>query len=214
MSAFNENYFKGGGSAEGNTIEEMLAEGESVLWRGKPKKKAFVIARILKMMPFAVIWLLFDGTFIGIMIGFGVFSEMPPIFTAAICIFMAFHLIPVWIWISNIVTANRQHKNIEYAFTDRRIIIRSGIIGIDVHNIYYAEIQSVNLKVGLIDRRLKVGDIYIKSANQAQVLWDIEDPYRITTQLQKIAADIKADIYYPNALRPEENEGYRTQYKG
>ena len=66
----------------------------------------------------------------------------------------------------------------------------------------------------LIDRRLKVGDIYIKSANQAQVLWDIEDPYRITTQLQKIAADIKADIYYPNALRPEENEGYRTQYKG
>ncbi|PWM71803.1 MAG: hypothetical protein DBX59_07925 [Bacillota bacterium] len=215
MAEFNENYFKDDHSPMGSAaIEDMLAEGESILWRGKPKKSAFILSRVLKMLPFALIWLVFDGGFIGLMVGLDVFSQMPPVFTVFICVFFAFHLIPVWIWISHIVTANRQHKNLEYAFTDRRIIIRSGVIGVDVNNLYYTDIQNVNLKVGLIDRWLKVGDIYVKSASQAQVLWDIEQPYTITTKLQKITADIKADIYYPNALRPAENEGYKTNYKG
>ena len=215
MAVFNENYFKSDGTDSGETtLESLLAEGETVLWKGKPKKAAFILSRVLRMMPFALIWLIFDGVFIGFMIGQNVFAQMPPVFTVFICIFFALHLIPVWIWISNIVTANRRHKNLEYAFTDRRVIVRSGLIGIDVHNFYYTDIQGVNLKVGLIDKWLKVGDIYIKSANQAQVLWDIEQPYAITTKLQKITADIKADVYYPNALRPSVNEGYRTEYKG
>ena len=28
-----------------------------------------------------------------------------------------------------------------------------------------------------------------------------------------IANDIKTDIYYPNSLRPKENEGYKTEFK-
>ena len=43
---------------------------------------------------------------------------------------------------------------------------------------------------------------------------DITDPYFIYSQLKKIANDIKQDILYPNALRPEENPGYKTSYKG
>ena len=128
-------------------------------------------------------------------------------------VFFAFHLLPVWIWISNIVTAGRRQKNIEYIFTDRRIIIKSGLIGIDVNNIFYADIQSVNLKVGLVDKLLHVGDIYISGSAQAQVLWDIENPYEVTSRLQKIVNDIKTDIYFPNALRPDTNSGFDTQYK-
>lgn len=106
-----------------------------------------------------------------------------------------------------------QTKNIEYIFTDRRIIIKSGLIGIDVNNIFYADIQSVNLKVGLVDKLLHVGDIYISGSAQAQVLWDIENPYDVTSRLQKIVNDIKTDIYFPNALRPDTNSGFDTQYK-
>ena len=58
---------------------------------------------------------------------------------------------------------------------------------------------------------LKVGDIYITSNNKAQVLWDIENPYIISNKLQKIVSDIKTDIQYPNALRPETNSGYKTK---
>ena len=64
----------------------------------------------------------------------------------------------------------------------------------------------------LIDKMLKVGDIYIKSKNSSQVLFDISDPYFITQKLQEIVIDIKTDIEFPNGLRPEENPGYQTKY--
>ena len=59
---------------------------------------------------------------------------------------------------------------------------------------------------------LKVGDIYVRSLNEAVVLSDIENPYVIGNKLQQIVNDIKADIQYPNALRPEDNQGYQTKY--
>lgn len=148
------------------------------------------------------------------MIGFGVFAEVPVGMIIFICVFFLFHLLPVWLWIKNILTANKEYKHLEYAFTNSRIIIRSGIIGVNISNIYYSDIENINLRVGLIDKMLKVGDIYITSNNNAQVLWDIENPYNISNKLQKIAADLKADIQYPNALRPSENGGYQTKYTG
>ena len=59
---------------------------------------------------------------------------------------------------------------------------------------------------------LKVGDIYITGKFEATVLYDISDPYFITNQLQKIINDIKTDISFPNAFRPEENKGFKTKY--
>ena len=106
------------------------------------------------------------------------------------------------------------HKNIEYAFTDKRIIVKSGIIGIDFKNVFYADIISVNLKVGIIDRICKTGDIYIVSMGGATVISDIENPYFITEKLQKIVLDMKMDAAYPNELRPSVNKGFNTEYTG
>lgn len=213
MAKFNEKYF--GKQAYGEyAIEKMLSEGEEILWQGKPKKKAYVLAAVFRMMPFALIWLLFDGAVIGIMIKSDVFEEAPAYFVLLIVAFFAFHLIPVWIWISNIITSGMRHKNIEYAFTNTRIIIKTGLVGIDIANIYYADVENINLRVGAIDRILHVGDIYISSSEKAQVLWDIENPYEITAKLQKIVNDIKTDTYYPNNLRPSSNNGFNTKYKG
>jgi hypothetical protein len=105
-------------------------------------------------------------------------------------------------------------KNIEYVFTDKRIIIRSGVIGIDFKNIYYSDVEGINCKVGIFDRVFKVGDLYIKALNQSAVLMNIETPYFYLQKLQKITLDIKTDIQYPNDLRPKENHGYNTEYKG
>ena len=65
-----------------------------------------------------------------------------------------------------------------------------------------------------VEKMFKVGDIYVKSDTQSAVLDDIEHPYEYLSRLQKITLDIKADIYYPNDLRPGENHGYNTKYKG
>ena len=122
----------------------------------------------------------------------------PPSMFIFLIVFFLIHLAPVWIWLSRVLTASRRHKNLEYAFTDKRIIIKSGIIGIDFKSIYYSDIVNVNLKVGIIDRMLHVGDIYINSHAGADVLFDIENPYFISEKLQKIVLDIKADISFPN----------------
>lgn len=213
MKHIDENYFRNDKKSF-CTLEDVLNENERILWRGKPKKKAYVLNAFFKMFPFAFIWLLFDGAFIGAFLFVGSKGNIPPFAIVMLVAFFAIHLLPVWIWLVNIVTANKQHKNLEYAFTDKRIVIKSGVIGIDFKNIYYSDIQSVNLKVGIIDRILKVGDVYVKSASGADVLFDIDDPYFITQKLQTIVLDIKTDVQFPNALRPKENAGYQTTYTG
>lgn len=209
MAKLDENYFKTN-SSDIQTIEEMVGPDEQILWRGKPKKRAYLINAFTKMLPIALIWLIFDGGFIGLMIG--TMDEIPAPVKIFMAVFFLFHLAPVWIWLSHVLTANKQHENLEYAFTQKRIIIKSGIIGIDFKNIYYSEIDSVNLRVGLVDRIEKVGDIYIKSIGGANVLYDLENPYTLTEKLQKIVVDIKTDIQFPNNLRPAENDGYSTKY--
>lgn len=211
MAKLDENYFKIDPSGRDlKNIEDVIGSDEQILWSGKPKKRAFLINAFTKMLPIALIWLLFDGAFIGLMIG--TMDEIPAPVKIFMVVFFLFHLMPVWIWLSNVLTANRQHENLEYAFTQKRIIIKSGIIGIDFKNIYYSEIDSVNLRVGLVDRIEKVGDIYIKSIGGANVLYDLENPYSLTEKLQKIVVDIKTDIQFPNNLRPAENDGYSTKY--
>lgn len=214
MKKINENYFKNSktDSSKLTEIEDIINKDEQVLWKGKPKKSAYILGSIFNMLPIGLIWLLFDGAFIGIMIANNVFKEMPFFVIIGIIAFFAIHLIPVWAWVGNIITSSHKYKNLEYAFTNKRIIIKSGLIGVDFKNIYYSEIESVNLSVGLSDKILKVGDIYIKSQGQSQVMFDISDPYFISQKLQEIVIDIKTDIEFPNGLRPEENPGYRTKY--
>ena len=81
----------------------VLSAGEAILWQGKPKKGAFIATKSLTMMPFALLWLAFDSTFIiagirgGEMLGF-------------LIPFMLLHLMPVWIWLANVITAGRRWK--------------------------------------------------------------------------------------------------------
>lgn len=195
-----------------------LAEGEQELWSAKPKKSAFIINNIVRMMPVALIWLLFDSFIIYVFISSGAIKEM----VLPIILFFAFHLLPVWIWLGNVLTANKKWKNTKYYVTDKRIIVQTGIIGESYDTIYYKDIKNVSLKIGVIDKLLKVGDIYIdtgsiltsSSKNVMMTILDVENPYEIYGKLQKIVLDIQTDIEFPNAYRPDENPGYNTKYKG
>ena len=189
-----------------NDIDDLIAEGETVLWRGQPRRSAYIAAAVIKMLPIVLIWLAFDITFIWVMvtqIGDGV-----PWF---VWLFFALHLAPVWIWIANIVRSVLELKNIRYAVTDKRIIVRSGVI-VDLKFMYFNDITNVRVRVGLTDRLFKVGDIYITAENQRSVLYDIAAPYSVGNEIQRIVRDIKNDAAFPNALRPAGNPGYDTAY--
>lgn len=198
-----------------NEIDKFLVKGETLIWSGKPKKSAFIINKSLMMLPIALLWLAFDSTFIIASLKGG--SQM----LWFIIPFFAIHLMPVWIWLGNVLTANKRWQNTKYAITDRRIIITSGFIGAECQTIYYKDIKKVNLKIGIIDKLLKVGDIYFEtndfvptnnnSIPQTAFL-DIENIYEIYPKIQKVVLDIQTDIEYPNNLRPDQNDGYQTKY--
>ncbi len=210
MARYNEKNYKAD-KLNDYSIENLLQSDEQVLLKTKPNKKAFIVSKILTMLPFALIWILFDGFMIYMMVSNDIFSHVPVFVTVFIVLFFLIHLMPFWMWLVNTLTAWAQYKNIEYVLTNKRIIIKSGVI-VDIKNIYYGDIQSVNVKVGIIDNMFKVGDVYIKSANGATALMDIEKPYLVLNQIQAIVNDIKTDIIFPNAYRPENNEGFNTKY--
>lgn len=203
----NERYFNDNAS-QMHEIDDVLTPGEKVLWRGKPNKASYVWAAVLKMMPIALLWLAIDGAFIFGMISTGEITEM----LWFVIPFFALHLLPVWIWIGNIIKAVGEIKNIEYAITDKRVIVRSGLVGIDFKFINHTEIDSVNVKVGFVDKICKVGDVYINSTSNSAVLFDLEEPYYVAKNLQKLSFDVKTDVQYPNAMRPDQNNGYHTTY--
>ena len=181
---FNEDYFQIGKNDNPKTIEESLEKDEKIVWSGKPQKKAFVLNNVFKMLPVALLWIAFDSFFIAML---SVNSDMIP--TPAIvflCVFFVFHLMPVWIWIYRCATAAKRHRNTEYAFTDRRIIIRKGLVAVDFKSIGYKDVAAVNLRYGVIDRIVKVGDIYITSTGKATVLEDLENPASVEQILQQL----------------------------
>ncbi|MDE7440219.1 MAG: PH domain-containing protein [Clostridia bacterium] len=209
MGTIDENYFKMPEVTQNNSIEEILDSDETVLLRQKPKKKAYIFNSIAKFLPLSLIWFIFDAGFICMMI----FVDVPKMVWFFVIPFFALHMTPVWIGIANIVRAGKSWKNLEYVFTDKRIIIRSGVIGINIANVYYADIKGVNLRVGIFDRLFKVGDIYITAAEQSQVLYDLENAHFLLKRIQKIVLDLKTDVYFPNDLRPKTNSGYKTKYR-
>lgn len=204
-------------SAYGYTQEKPpLVPGETVLLSLKPKKNAFILNKVLTMMPIALIWLAFDSVFIAS--AFSTPAGAVKLFTV---VFMLMHLMPVWIWLGNVITANRRWKNTMYYVTDRRIIIQSGFVDRQLQTIYYKEIRDVNLRIGLLDKLLGVGDVHFdmghidrKGRALTQAFLDVENPRQAYTRIQKIVMDMQTDIEFPNAYRPESNPGYSTNYEG
>lgn len=192
---YNENYFQNGNNQdEPKTIQSSLVEGEQIEWSGKPQRKAFIVNNVLKMLPVALLWLVFDTFFIVMLAKTADMLSVPLI--VFLCIFFVFHLMPVWMWIYRCATASKRHKNIEYAFTNKRIIVRKGIVAVDFKSIDYKDVVAVNLRYGLIDKAAKVGDIYITSTGKATVLEDIENPASVEQLLQRIISDKKPGVAF------------------
>ncbi len=204
----------------GSELPSLLVAGETVIWSGKPRKGAFVLNRTLTMLPFAVIWLLFDGFFLANFFGAGTGG-----FGVVVIPFFLLHLMPVWIWLYQMLTAGKVWKNTKYYVTDRRLIVQSGFVNADITSIYYKDIRNVNLKVGLVDKMLGVGDIlfdlgeviYDRRGRRANVpkhaFLDLERPNEVYPLVQKAVLDMQTDMEYPNAYRPHQNPGYNTRYK-
>lgn len=194
-------------------LKSMVGNDETILYEGKPNKKCFIFESIFNpLLPIAVIWAVIDVGFLKIG------SDGFPSFMIP---FILFHMMPVWIYLSGVIFSFRKYKNTYYIITDHAVYISNGIFTMNLETKTFAEMSRVNLHRGIFDQMFHVGDIQITTnqmtkKNMPAVLHinsisNYTEVYKLVKKLQK---DIYSDIMYPNDLRPQENHGYKTKYRG
>ena len=201
-----------------NDLKGMVSDNEKILYEGKPNKKCFIFESIFNpMLPFALVWALFDFFVIGVSMAFGQDSKMG----FFIIPFMLFHLMPVWIYLAGAIFTIRRYKNTYYIVTDSAIYVSSGVFRKNYNTKSFAEMSQVNLHRGIFDQMFNVGDVIITS-NQMMMegrvssvsINSISEYMEVYNIIKKLQKDIYSDIMYPNDMRPKENHGYNTEYKG
>jgi hypothetical protein len=208
-----------------NELTLLVGKGEKILYAGKPDKKCFIFESIFNpLLPFAIVWGLFDMFFIG-----AAFSSDKADEAAFFIIpFMALHMMPVWLYLGGALLSFRWYRNTAYIVTDKGIYASGGIFGRTYKSKPFAELSHVDLHRGIFDQWFGVGDIITTSAqaNPATLngrrtstnagisidsIANYAEVYKLVKQLQE---DIYTDVMYPNDLRPKENHGYKSKYKG
>lgn len=210
-------------------LELMVGSNEEILWKGKPNKRCFILEGIFNpMLPFALVWFLFDSLFIAAFIGGATTSGAPAVFSIFPLIFFLFHLMPVWIYLGGVIFVFRRYQHTEYIVTDKGVYISGGLFSYTCNMKPFTELARVNIHRGIIDQIIGVGDVVLTSNNVADLyssnirrpldvgttIADIKDYRKVFEIIKKLQEDIYTDTMYPNALRPEENQGYRTKYNG
>ena len=213
-------------------LELMVGSNEKILWKGKPNKRCFILEGIFNpMLPFALVWFLFDSLFIATFIGGAATSGAPAVFSIFPLIFFLFHLMPVWIYLGGVIFVFRRYQHTEYIVTDKGVYISGGLFSYTCNMKPFTELARVNIHRGIIDQIIGVGDVVLTSNNVADLyssnirvngrhldvgttIADIKDYRKVFEIIKKWQEDIYTDTMYPNDLRPEENQGYRTKYNG
>ena len=192
----------------------VLAAGEAILWRGKPKRGAFIATKSLTMLPIAVVWLCLD---LNLLIPALAEGEM----MLFLIPFFALHLMPVWIWLGSMISAGRRWKNTAYYVTNRRVILQGGFFAVNETSLFYKDLRNVRVRIGLLDKLFRTGDIVLdgggslsrRDQTNLSAMEDLEQPHEVYNRIQRIILDMQTDMEYPNALRPTDNPGYRTDYR-
>ena len=133
-----------------------------------------------------------------------------------------FGLLPIAFFLFNFLKRLFSFSNTCYAYSDKRVMMRTGFIGTDFKIIDYDKISDIEVTVNFVERAYNVGSIKFFSGRtqtdegNTTKLYDnweaIPNPYEVFKEVKQVMVDIKTDYNYPNALRPETNPGYNTKY--
>jgi len=205
-------------------LKLLVGDDEKIIYAGKPNKKCFVLESIFNpLLPFALIWGLIDFGFIGVSLSSkeeGLAFFMIP--------FMMLHLMPVWIYLGGALLTMRRYNNTNYIITDKAVYASEGAFSKRFKSKPFAELSHIDLHRGIFDQWLNVGDIIMTSAQANPVsrngrttssnagisIDSISDYITVYNIVKKLQQDIYTDVMYPNDLRPKNNHGYNTKYRG
>ena len=196
-------------------LKEIVGSNEKILYEGRPNKKCHIFESIFNpLLPFALVWAIFDFGVLGISFFDG---ENDAFFLIP---FFLFHMMPVWIYLSGILFSSRSYRNTAYIVTDKAIYVSSGIFTHNINTKPFAELSHIDLHRSVFDQMFNVGDIVATSnhlkgdGNSSTIIINSISNYKdIYNLVKKLQTDIYTDVMYPNDKRPAENHGCNTEYK-
>ncbi|MBP7927991.1 PH domain-containing protein [Patescibacteria group bacterium] len=197
-------------------FSKVLDPTEQVLWSGNPQFFPYMVQALFGMFS-GFIFFLFG--YIAVKAQGGAPTDILPY------IFMGIGFL---IMVGGPVYSYLVYKYIMYKITDKRVLFQKGLIGRDFDIVDFDKIENLTVNVGLVDKLFgnNSGTIDVfsnrlqsrgsgrhrRTVNVPFRLVHITDPYAVLQLIKKSSFDVKADVNFPNALRPDNNEGYNTQY--
>lgn len=195
-------------------FDSIKDDDEEILWTGKPVLTPYILGGLgagLFTIAFGIIWILTSK--------YGNFEEG----SEPNAWFWLFGLIPLlqgaYVFFNKLFS----FPNTAYAYSNKRVMMRTGFIGTDFKTIDYDKISDIEVNVNVIERIFNVGTVRFFSGRtqtdegNTTKLYDkwisIKDPYDVFKLVKQTTVDIKTDFNYPNAIRPETNPGYKTKYE-
>lgn len=183
-------------------FEAVRDDDEVIYWSGKPEFIPF----ILRGVPFLAAGLLAELFYKG-----GHLPGLPGFLDTGTILFLASAAYMIYLFLV--------YGNTGYAFSNKRLMMRSGFFGVDFMSIDYDKISDIEVNVNPVENLFGVGTVQAFSGRTTEKgarIYDrfisIAEPYEVFRRIKEVAVDVKTDWNYPNALRPEENPGYKTRY--
>lgn len=193
-------------------FDSIKDRDEKVIWTGRPKFIPFILSGLwggVVIIVFVAFW-------------FAIATQAKPENDSAGGWGRWFGLVPLVFVLFSFLKKLFSFSNTCYAFSDKRVMMRSGFIGTDFKIIDYDKISDIEVTVSIIERVYSVGTIRFFSGRtqtddgNTTKLYDnweaIPNPYEVFKDVKQVMVDIKTDYNYPNALRPDSNPGYNTTY--
>ena len=88
----------------------------------------------------------------------------------------------------------RSYKNLYYAYTNKRLIVRKGTIGIDYKTLDYKFITSTSVDVGLLDKgKTMTGTLSFKSPTAGIKFEYVENPYDLMREIKDYINTVTVD---------------------
>src|SRR5690349_21453666 len=177
---------------EFNSVKD---DDEEILWTGKPVFVPYIFSGLgygLYILVFGIVWVLVDVN--------TKHENAEGIFKY----FWLFGLIPLFQGLYIFLNKVLGYSNTVYAYSNKRVMMRTGFIGTDFKTIDYDKISDIEVTVNVIERFYNVGTIRFFSGRtktdegNTTKLYDhwtaIPNPYEVFKMVKQTSVDIKTDF--------------------
>jgi len=160
-------------------VVSILEPGERLIWSGRPLLKPFMLKRLSGLI-IPVVFIVFSSFFTPLFMTGWVIPVMSfLILWFGMLGFMLFlsSVYPLLLW-----------RNLYYVLTDKRIIVRKGVLGIDYDILDLKYIQQINVDVGVWDKFYGTGTVIIQAVGVTPVsLQSIPNPLSVQKMIKAAA---------------------------